>query len=109
MQWTIDEVSFTDNDVINLSELFGTSFTHHKGFLFHDHGFVLGVVLAKDEDSALDCLADAGKINHLKVEYSIENETFGFLCLGNSSGFFDVETISTIEFDIPEPSLVKLF
>ena len=104
----IGEITFTDDDVVNLD---GWD-QGERGWLFHDHGFVVGVVLkeypAYTESDALDELVDSGKLDRYQVEDS-QRDDEGITFLGNAGEPFDIKTLQMIELPPVPVSYCALF
>jgi hypothetical protein len=115
---TINNVKFTDADVINPNdlELYATGSNPHnvRCFLLHDHGFSIGVAIAESLQDALDEAADAGKLDSFEVQeedfdnYGMRTDSPTCSFLGNYCKGYDVEAVSAIEFGIPRLSLCAL-
>jgi len=106
------EIWFTDEDVVNPSEYASAKSYGMKLFLFHEAGFVLGLVFADNLQDALDELADSGKMDKFLVSESeradyIDDEGISFL--GNNGRPFDDELVEFIELTIPSFSLAALY
>ena len=109
---TINGVKFTDKDIANPDDFFFDADSKTiRGYLLHDHGFVLAVAFADNLQDAFDIAFDAGKLNSFKVEESemedYENEE-GLDFLGNFCEPCDIENVSVVEFDPPKLSICKL-
>lgn len=95
-------------DIVNLEEwIFDDS---NRGYMFHDHGFIIGFVFAHTLQDALDILADSGRIDHLVVDESERGEYSddeGISFLGNYCKPFDAESVEVIEFP-PVPITANL-
>lgn len=113
----IHGIKFTDDDVVNPDD-FG-AWNKPRVFIFHDHGFVLGVVIQPNLQDAFDELADSGKIDHLMLGDEVVTFDEANQCdigpdgeqltrLGNAGETFDVETVGFIEVEEPAFSLVGL-
>lgn len=115
MNATYDQISFTDEDVINPDDFIpkGESNPHSvRPYLLHDHGFVLAVVFASCLQDAIDEAVDAGKLDRYMVRpedaEDYPNEE-GISFLGNACEAFDIESLSAIELPNPKFSFVALF
>jgi hypothetical protein len=106
---TVGEISFSDNDILNPEEMMSAlDESGWKAFLFHDHGFTLGVVFAAGYDYALDILADAGKLKAFEVDEDAAN-TGHVICLGLDGRFHDIESVDHVALDIPPMSFCALY
>ena len=110
------QITFTDRDVVNPDDFIpqNESNPHHiHPFLFHDHGFAVGVVFAEHLQDALDILADSGKIDGVRIadseldDYGPEEEGISFL--GNAGEPFDVDSLGVLELPNPPFSFCALF
>jgi len=120
METEVHGVKFSDKDVIN-GENFDPQGTYNPHgihpYLFHNEGFVLGVVFASSLQDAFDELADSGKIDHFMVtkeEMKDYPDRDGepdpcLTFLGNASEPFDIEGIDVIELRNPPFSFVAQF
>ena len=121
METEVHGVKFSDKDVIN-GENFDPQGTYNPHgihpFLFHNEGFVLGVVFASSLQDAFDELVDANKIDHFQIseeemkdypdrENGDPDDRITFL--GNASEPFDIEGIDVIELRNPPFSFVAQF
>ena len=71
MSATINEIDFTDDDVVNPDDYIprGESNPHKvRPWLLHDHGFCLCVVFAESLQDAFDEAVDAGKLDDEDVQ-----------------------------------------
>lgn len=101
--------NFSENDIINLGEWIMDDSV--SGFLFHDHGFVVGFVFAHNLQDALDELADSGRIDSFIVDERERNEYSddeGISFLGNDCNPYDIEALAVVEFP-PLPMTEALF
>lgn len=99
------EIKFTDEDVVNAQD-----FGHYAlggVYLIHDHGFTVAVVIAGDEEEALDIAADRGKLSAFKVSVDVADESC-FQCRGDGS-FYDVGSLDIIQLPPIEVSVCALF
>jgi hypothetical protein len=114
------ELTFTDADVVNPLDWIpaGESNPYNvRPWLFHDHGFAVGVVFADCLQDALDELADSGKIDHLGVsqeelaDYGAteEEQEERLTRLGDASEPFDIESLAIIEIQNPKASWCAQF
>lgn len=125
-QAQVQQVKFSDADIVNLDDFIpATEYNPHNihPFLFHDHGFVLGVVFAPNLQDALDIMVDENKLDRYLIEEAgntpgtkglpaadyptlgTENEE-GITRLGNASEPFDLESLGIIELQNPKRSFV---
>ncbi len=113
----IHGIKFSDDDVVNPDDF--NAWNKPRVFVFHDHGFVLGVVIQPNLQDAFDELADSGNIDHLMASEGVLVFDESMQCdigpdgeqltrLGNASEPFDVETVNFIELPEPKFSLVAL-
>ncbi len=116
MQAKFNEISFTDNDVVNPDDFIakGGSNPHKvRPWLLHDHGFVLAVVFADSTQDALDIAVDAGKLDGFQVSESdladYGPDESGISRLGNAGEAFDIEALGVEELPTPPFSFVALF
>ena len=120
METTVNGVKFSDKDVINPDNFDSQGTYNPHGihpYLFHNEGFVLGVVFASSLQDAFDELADSGKIDHFMVtkeEMKDYPDRDGepdpcLTFLGNASEPFDIEGIDVIELRNPPFSFVAQF
>lgn len=110
------QLRFTDADVVNPDE-WATDWdcdvrnNRPNGYLFHDHGFTLAVVVATSLADALDILADEApeRISQflLDEKEASEYEANGIepSYLGNDCSAYDIESLSMCVFSLPRPSL----
>lgn len=114
----VSEIQFSDVDVVNPDDFVPTGdYNPHRThpFLFHDAGFVLGIVFSDNLSDAFDELADSDKIEHfeiseteMKEEYS-DGDDGRVHYLGNGGTAYDIETIDVVEMQNPGFSFVALF
>ena len=116
MQAKFNEITFTDNDVVNPDDFIPAGeYNPHKvrPWLFHDHGFTVAVVFADSLQTALDTAVDAGKLDAFQVsesdlaEYGPDED--GIARLGNAGEPFDVEALGVEELPTPSFSFAALF
>lgn len=84
------EIAFTDQDVVNPGDFIpNDEYNPHKvhAWLIHDHGFVLAVVFADCPLNALDIAADAGKLDHFKIDLTDKNDRNDYLSTEVPPGF----------------------
>jgi len=100
----VSRVRFTDNDVINLDDWQAAGSANVKTFLFHDHGFVVAVAFADNEQDALDIVADSGKLEFLEVDdelmatdYPTSADQERLIALGNDCKLYDTEGLSIVQ------------
>ncbi len=76
------QIQFSDADVVEIGDWIPAGVGPHpasnphnvRPWLFHDSGFVLGVVFADNDGDALGILADSGKIDHFKVDVTDKHD-----------------------------------
>lgn len=116
MKAKFNEITFTDNDVVNPDDYIasGHSNPHRiRPWLLHDHGFTVAVVFADCLQDALDAAVDAGKLDAFQVseddlaEYGSDED--GISRLGNAGEPFDIEALGVEELPTPPFSFVALF
>jgi len=116
MQAKFNEITFSDNDVVNPSDYIPAGeYNPHKvrPWLLHDHGFVVAVVFADCLQDALDAAVDAGRLDQFKIteddlaDYG-ENED-GISRLGNAGEPFDIEALGVEELPNPPFSFAALY
>lgn len=115
MQATVNEIRFSDDDVVNPEDFLPTdAYSPHsvKPFLLHDAGFTLGVVFAESLQDALDIAADAGHLDSFRVS-DLDSADYpdddGVSFLGNDSARYDVDLVDAVELQNPVFSFVALF
>lgn len=130
-----NEITFSDKDIANPDDFIpaGEYNPHNvRPWLLHDHGFVLAVVFASNEQDALDEAVDRDKLDSFmlddkdpstRADYMKETtEKWGFefdgkrwdwidsvAFLGNASEPFDLESVGMLELPNPAFSFCKLF
>ncbi len=117
MHATFQQIKFADADIVNAGEFIAANDSynprHIRPWLFHDHGFTIGVVFAGSLQDALDELADSGRLDRFAIaesdlaDYGPEEE--GIDHLGNAGEPFDIESLGYVELPNPAFSFVALF
>jgi len=102
----ICDIQWSDEDVVNADNYEWSD----KVWVFHDHGFILGVVLENTLQDAMDELADSGKIKSFCVDDDITENNIPnhYQCLGNDCSFYDTESICFSVISKPAFSLRRL-
>lgn len=108
---TANGVRFTEDDVVNIDDWNpgDDGLNAYKPWLFHDHGFVLGLVFAQTLQDAFDELADSGKIDSFAVseaEMGDYPDEQGLSHLGNECKPYDVECVCCVAMGNPPLSFV---
>ena len=73
----INEVSFTDADIVNPDDYIAAGEYNPYNvrlFVAHDHGVIVGAAFAECRSDALDKLADANKLDHLRINPENEHD-----------------------------------
>ena len=116
MHATFREIKFTDSDVVNEADYIpsGEYNPHNiRPFLFHDHGFVIGVVFADGLEDALDELVDSGRADRFMLSPEdcdqYEKDGWNVSYLGNACEPFDIQSLGFEELPNPPFSFVALF
>lgn len=95
---------FSDNDIVNADEYVPSQHqeghsTHIRPFLLYDHGFVLAVVFADNEQDALDIAADADALDRFKLDPSDEHVRIAYMvkvkAAPGDNGYFQFENSAT--------------
>lgn len=116
MQAKVNEITFTDADVVNWNNFIpaGEYNPHNvRPWLLHDHGFPVAVVFASSLQDAIDEAVDENKMDRYLVaekdlaDYGPEEE--GITRLGNAGEPFDIESLEAVELPNPPFSFVALF
>lgn len=99
-------ISFTDKDIVNIDDWYGTGCDKYKAWLLHDHGFTIAIAFGECEQDALDAIADSGKLDRFSDDDSdAEHLTF----LGNKSNGYNIDSLTIVELPKPSPSFVASF
>jgi len=113
MKAEFNQIRFDDADVVNPDDFIpdGEYNPHDvRPFLFHDHGFVIGIVFASSIQDALDELVDNNKIDHLMIDDNdLHDYGEDYVCLGNAGEPFDIDTLGIVELPNPNWSFVAMF
>jgi hypothetical protein len=116
MQAKFNEITFSDNDVVNPEDYIASrSYNPHKvrPWLLHDHGIVVAVVFADCLQDALDIAVDNDKLDGVQVdeadlaEYGPDEDWISRL--GNAGEPFDIEALGVEELPNPPFSFAALF
>lgn len=106
---------FSIKDICNLDEAIavmpdpgGRSSNPHntRGFILHDHGFVITVVFAEHLQHALDTAADRNTLDEFLIgqpdyaEYGVDTDDDTSAHLGNAGRPFDIENLAVVEFTL---------
>ena len=114
----LNGVKFQDSDVIN-PEDYCLDENKQMFWIFHDHGFVLCVVIAEHpaftNSDALDAAVDSDKLNRYQIdekdyaEYGVNTDNPTCSCLGNAGVPFDIVLLSMECGTCPKFSFTSLF
>jgi hypothetical protein len=106
----VNGIRIQDSDVVNPDNW---DFAKEV-YIFHDHGFVCGIVLEDNLQDALDELVDADRISSMRIEesdygdYGVETDNPTCSFLGNAGEPYDIECLACHIIPKPRFSLVAM-
>jgi len=120
MECKYKEIQFSDKDVVEKDDWIpdGEYNPHNiRPWLFHDHGFVLGICFASCLRDAFDAMVDNDKLDSFTVKEedlkdygkTQEEQDNRLAYLGNAGEPFDVECVSVEELPNPKFSFCAMF